>query len=79
MVFFSSLLLLTDSTAVHGSDDNVSGEARRATVVNVFRDETQSAADEPLLEGLPLVPRGQVLQGKFLPLLHEVRQQQQQL
>lgn len=56
---------------VHGSHGNASEGARRAAVVNVLCDGTVSATDAPLLEGLPAIPAGQPLIGKFFPLLIE--------
>ena len=54
---------------VHGSTSNLSGVPRRATVVNLIRDGVEAAVDEPLLEGIPAIPRGDQLGGQFFPLL----------
>ena len=54
---------------IHGSFGNRSDRPRRATVINVCRDGVASASDEPLLAGVPVVPRGQALGGQFFPLL----------
>jgi ectoine hydroxylase-related dioxygenase (phytanoyl-CoA dioxygenase family) len=54
---------------VHGSFENRSERPRRATVVNVFRDGVCSASNEPLLEGVPVIPAGQRMDGQFFPLL----------
>jgi ectoine hydroxylase-related dioxygenase (phytanoyl-CoA dioxygenase family) len=54
---------------VHGSYENRSAKPRRATLVNAFRDGVRSGADEPLLNGVPPIPRGQKMGGKFFPLL----------
>jgi ectoine hydroxylase-related dioxygenase (phytanoyl-CoA dioxygenase family) len=54
---------------VHGSHANRKDRPRRATVINVVRDGVKSASDEPLLAGVPPVPRGQPLGGQFFPLL----------
>jgi hypothetical protein len=56
---------------VHGSYANRSERPRRATLINAFRDGVQSAADEPLLQGVPPVPRGAKMQGQFFPLLFD--------
>ncbi len=56
---------------VHGSYENRSPRPRRATLINAFRDGVQSAADEPLLEGVPTVPRGTKMEGQFFPLLFD--------
>src|SRR5205085_8955898 len=44
---------------------------RRATIINVFRDGVASASDEPLLAGVPPIPQGQKIAGRFFPLLLE--------
>ncbi len=54
---------------VHGSFENRTDRPRRAAVVNVFRDGTQSASDEEPLAGVPPVPTGQLMRGQFFPLL----------
>ena len=57
------------SLMVHGSEANRSHRPRRATVINAFRDGVRSASDEPLLTGVPAVPSGQPMGGRFFPLL----------
>jgi len=54
---------------VHGSFENLSERPRRAFVLNVFADGTSSDSNEPLLEGVPVVPKGNKIEGKFFPLL----------
>jgi len=56
---------------VHGSFENRSDRPRRAAVVNVFRDGVCSASDEPLLEGVPVIPTGELMGGQFFPLLFD--------
>jgi hypothetical protein len=56
---------------VHGSYENRSDRPRRATLVNVFRDGVRSATDEPLLAGVPVIPKGQKMEGRFFPLLFD--------
>jgi ectoine hydroxylase-related dioxygenase (phytanoyl-CoA dioxygenase family) len=56
---------------VHGSFANQSNRARRAAVINVFRDGVESASDEPLLAGVPAIAKGQKIQGQFFPLLFD--------
>lgn len=56
---------------VHGSFDNRSERPRRATVLNVFKDGTKSATDEPLLDGVPPIPNGEPMGGTFYPLLFD--------
>jgi hypothetical protein len=54
---------------VHGSYENRSPRQRRATLINVFRDGVRSAKSDAPLEGVPPVPAGQTMGGKFFPLL----------
>ena len=56
---------------VHGSYENRSDKPRRATLVNAFRDGVRSAADEPLLKGVPVIPKGEKMGGQFFPLLFD--------
>jgi hypothetical protein len=56
---------------VHGSYANNSERPRRATLINAFRDGVRSASDDPLLEGVPPVPRGAKMEGQFFPLLFD--------
>ena len=56
---------------VHGSYENRSDRARRAVVLNVFRDGVISASDAPLLEGVPSIPVGEKMDGHFFPLLFD--------
>ena len=56
---------------IHGSFENRSAFPRRAVVLNVFLDGTYSSSDEPLLKGVPPVPKGQSLSGQFFPLLFD--------
>jgi ectoine hydroxylase-related dioxygenase (phytanoyl-CoA dioxygenase family) len=56
---------------VHGSYENHSDKPRRATLVNAFRDGVRSAADEPLLKGVPVIPKGEKMGGRFFPLLFD--------
>jgi len=55
---------------VHGSYGNASNRQRRAVVLNVVRDGVCSDANDPLLEGVPPVPKGAKLDGVFFPLLY---------
>jgi len=56
---------------IHGSFENPSERPRRATVINAFRDGVRSDSDQPLLEGVPAIPKGQTMGGQFFPLLYE--------
>ena len=54
---------------VHGSYENHSSRPRRALVINAFRDGTISDAVSPLLANVPIVPKGEKVEGQFFPLL----------
>ena len=54
---------------LHGSPPNASDRPRRGVVVNFIRDGVSSDSDEPLLSGVPRIPKGQPLGGRFFPLL----------
>ncbi|HLU89219.1 MAG TPA: phytanoyl-CoA dioxygenase family protein [Cyclobacteriaceae bacterium] len=56
---------------VHGSYGNRSDISRRAFVLNVFADGTVSNTDEPLLQEVPVIPKGEKMQGQFFPLIFE--------
>jgi ectoine hydroxylase-related dioxygenase (phytanoyl-CoA dioxygenase family) len=56
---------------IHGSFANSTDRPRRATVINVFRDGVVSDSDQPLLKGVPVVPRGRKMEGRFFPLLFD--------
>ena len=60
---------------VHGSYENKSDRSRRALVLNVFADGTISATNDTLLEGVPVIPKGQKMEGQFFPLLHQTETQ----
>ncbi|MGI8467224.1 MAG: phytanoyl-CoA dioxygenase family protein [Pyrinomonadaceae bacterium] len=54
---------------VHGSFANTSEKPRRAAVINVIRDGVVSGSNEPLLEGVSVIPKGEKLDGQFFPML----------
>ncbi|MBI3465220.1 MAG: phytanoyl-CoA dioxygenase family protein [Planctomycetes bacterium] len=56
---------------IHGSQANRTDGPRRAAVINVFRDGVESATNETLLEGVPVIPAGEKMGGQFFPLLYE--------
>jgi len=58
---------------VHGSFENRTDGPRRAAVINVLRDGVCSASNEPLLEGVPPVPAGEPMGGRFFPSLFDPR------
>jgi ectoine hydroxylase-related dioxygenase (phytanoyl-CoA dioxygenase family) len=58
---------------VHGSFENRTDRPRRAVVINVCRDGVRSVSDGPLLDGVPPVPSGEALAGRFFPLLLDPR------
>lgn len=56
---------------VHGSYANNTDRPRRAVVLNAFRDGVTSASDAPLLQGVPPIPAGEKMGGRFFPLLFD--------
>jgi ectoine hydroxylase-related dioxygenase (phytanoyl-CoA dioxygenase family) len=58
---------------LHGSFENSTDGPRRAAVINVFRDGVRSASSEPLLQGVPPIPAGQPMGGRFFPSLFHPR------
>jgi ectoine hydroxylase-related dioxygenase (phytanoyl-CoA dioxygenase family) len=56
---------------VHGSYENRSPRPRRAFVLNVFADGTTSDSDTEILQGVPVIPKGKVMQGQFFPLIFD--------
>ena len=58
------------SLTLHGSGENKSSRPRRAFVINVFADGVISDSNEPLLYGVPVVKKGEKMQGQFFPLLY---------
>jgi ectoine hydroxylase-related dioxygenase (phytanoyl-CoA dioxygenase family) len=56
---------------IHGSYANDTERPRRATVINVFRDGVRSDSDASPLEGVPAIPRGEPMGGRFFPLLFD--------
>jgi len=54
---------------VHGSFANRTERPRRALVLNVVKDGVCSAVNEPLLDGVDVIPAGRPLGGRFYPLL----------
>jgi hypothetical protein len=59
------------SLTLHGSGENKSDKPRRAFVINVFADGVISDSDDPMLEGVPVIPKGQKMEGQFFPLLFD--------
>ena len=57
------------SLTLHGSGENKSDKPRRAFVINVFEDGVKSDSDDVLLEGVPVVNKGNKMEGQFFPLL----------
>jgi len=56
---------------VHGSFPNTSPHPRRAVALNFCLDGTKSATNEPLLDGVPVIPEGEPLGGQFFPLVYD--------
>ena len=63
------------SLTLHGSGENKSDKPRRAFVINVFANGVTSDSDDPLLAGVPVVPKGEKMQGQFFPLLFDPNDQ----
>lgn len=57
------------SLTLHGSGENKSTRPRRAFVINAFADGVISDSNEPLLQGVPAIPKGHKMEGQFFPLL----------
>ena len=55
--------------AIHGSFENRTRQSRKAAVVNMIGDTVTSNTNEPLLNGIPVIPTGNLLRGNFFPLL----------
>ena len=55
---------------MHGSYANGSPRSRRAFVLNVFEDGTRSDSNDELLVGVPVIPAGEKMVGRFFPLLY---------
>jgi ectoine hydroxylase-related dioxygenase (phytanoyl-CoA dioxygenase family) len=58
---------------LHGSGENKSSLPRRAFVINVFEDGVVSDSDQPLLQGVTPVRKGEKMEGRFFPLLFDPR------
>ena len=56
---------------VHGSWGNHSQAPRRALVLNFFADGVMSLMDGSLMKGLPRVAKGEVLGGRFHPMIFD--------
>jgi len=56
---------------LHGSGENKSQTPRRAFVINVFADGVKSDSDDTLLNGVPVINKGEKMQGQFFPLLFD--------
>ena len=54
---------------VHGSYENKSNRSRRAFVLNVFAEGTQSNTNEVVLQGVPVIEKGKKMEGQFFPLI----------
>lgn len=57
------------SLTLHGSGANKSSKPRRAFVINAIADGVISDSNEPLLDGVPVVKKGEKIEGQFFPLL----------
>ncbi len=59
------------SLTLHGSGENKSSRPRRAFVINAFADGVRSDTNDPLLQGVPPVPKEAKMEGQFFPLLFQ--------
>jgi len=59
------------SLTLHGSGANKSAKPRRAFVINAIADGVISDSNEVLLDGVPVVPKGEKIEGQFFPLLYD--------
>jgi len=50
---------------VHGSFANHSDHSAARPVVNVMKDGVRSASNDPLLQGIPAIPAGEKVEGRF--------------
>jgi ectoine hydroxylase-related dioxygenase (phytanoyl-CoA dioxygenase family) len=58
---------------LHGSFENRSDRPRRGVVINMFRDGVCSDSNEPLLQGIPAIPKGKKIEGRYFPLISSTR------
>jgi ectoine hydroxylase-related dioxygenase (phytanoyl-CoA dioxygenase family) len=62
--------LFHHSHMVHGSYGNRSARPRRGVVLNFMKPDTRCAdGDKPLLTGVPVIPRGAVIEGDYFPIV----------
>ena len=57
---------------IHGSFENSSEKPRRAAVAKDIYDGVISDTNEPVLAGVPVIPKGEKIAGQFFPLLQNV-------
>lgn len=62
------------SLTLHGSGENKSNRPRRAFVINAFADGVVSDSNETLLTGVPIIKKGEKMEGQFFPLLFDPAQ-----
>lgn len=66
MIVETGQCLFHHSHTVHGSYGNRSDGPRRGVVLNLMKPDTRCGDGErPLLAGVPLIPRGGVIEGAF--------------
>ena len=70
MVLKAGECLFHHSHTVHGSYGNRCDGPRRGVVVNFMRPDTRCGdGDSPLLTGVPVIPKGAVIEGDYFPML----------
>ena len=70
MVVEAGSCLFHHSHTVHGSYGNRSSGPRRGVVLNFMKPDTRCAdGEKPLLTGVPVIPKGAVIEGDYFPVL----------
>ena len=70
MIVKTGECLFHHSHTVHGSYGNRSDGPRRGVVLNFMKPDTRCGDGErPLLAGVPVIPRGAVIEGAFFPVV----------
>ncbi len=57
---------------LHGSYENRSHQMRGGAVINMFRDGVVSDTDEPLLQGVPIIQKGERIAGQYFPFISAI-------
>ena len=69
---------LHHARTLHGSGPNRTARPRRALVLNYMAPDTRVADDSaPLLRGVPLIPRGALIEGAHFPIVLDLRAEEE--